>query len=260
MLHGKDSFQWAAQSICYNQSCVEGFLFPVFSIIFSDQTITMKYSFLILSAVIFSTGISAQLFKKNDAVQVDTLLSEEKEGKWQDAVVTNVDTVNKKYSVKLANGNEIKIPYRDPGDWIRPVINRSVIIKYGPGARLPYKKQSSEVTLAKCNASELNIKKNIRALMAKRFSEFPDILVDFTSFKGQHGYEDKNFKGQQVYPYKIEMLVHLRRSVLIRGQLFTEYQTWELEQEYEYASRPKKKCEFKLVKTEDDEMSMRAWY
>jgi hypothetical protein len=220
----------------------------------------MKRSFFFLLGIIFSATVSSQLFKKNDPVQVDTLLSVPKEGKWQDAVVTNIDTVGKKYTVKLANEREMMIPYSDPGDWIRPVIDRTVVIKYGPGARLNYRNRTSEAKLAKCNASELGIQKNVRAQMANHFKEFSHILVEFTSFKAQHGYEDKKFKGQQVYPYKVDMLVHLRRSVIIRGQMFTEYQTWEFERVYEYASRPGKKCEFYLVSEDDAEMSMRAWY
>jgi hypothetical protein len=96
--------------------------------------------------------------------------------------------------------------------------------------------------------------------MATHYKDYPFIFVDFTSFKGQHGYDDKKFTGQQVYPYKIEMLVHLKRTLTMGGRQYTEYQTWEFDRVYEYASRPGKSCEFYAVPSSDAKLVSRGWY
>jgi len=98
-----------------------------------------------------------------------------------------------------------------------------------------------------CNASEAYMKKKVKAQLANYYKDYPYIAVDFTSFKGQNGYSDKADPKRFVYPYKIEMLVYLKRKVTKDGKEKTEYSTWKYDAVYEYATRPGKKCEFNLV-------------
>ncbi len=100
---------------------------------------------------------------------------------------------------------------------------------------------------ANCNGSEAYLKKKIKAQLANYYTDYPWISVDFTSFKGQDGYSDKLDSSKFVYPFKIEMLVYLKRYVMKEGKERTEYSTWKYDAVYEYATKPRKKCEFYLV-------------
>lgn len=82
--------------------------------------------------------------------------------------------------------------------------------------------------------------------MATYYEDYPYIAVDFTSFKGQHGYTDKEDATRIVYPFKIEMMVYLKRSVMKEGKEHTEYVIWKYDSEYEYATKGKK-CDFSIV-------------
>jgi hypothetical protein len=220
----------------------------------------MKRSFLFVTAIIFAVPVFSQTFKKDDMVQVDPLQSESKEGSWQNAEVTNVDTVAKNYTVKLSNGDKITIPSKDPEKWIRPVTNLNGPGIYGPSGRFAYQNRSKLLTPYDCRASEKYIKKNTWIQLAWQYKDYHAIAVEFTSFKAQNGYEDKEHKKRYVYPYKIEMLVHLKRTVTIRGKEYTEYQTWEFDRTYEYATRPGKKCEFYLLPSSDAKLLFGGWY
>ena len=99
----------------------------------------------------------------------------------------------------------------------------------------------------RCNASEAYIKKKVKAHLANYYTEYPHIAVDFSSFKAQHGYNDKEDPQKIIYPYKIEMLVYLKRPIVKEGKEYTEYSIWKYDCVYEYASKPGKKCEFNLV-------------
>lgn len=221
----------------------------------------MKRPLFFLLALFFTLSASSQLFKRGDIVEVDPSLSDSLKGAWQQATFWSFDSVTNKYTVKPADGHDIIIPSAYPEKWIRPVVNTQVINKYGPGAHINYEKRTTAIKLFKCNPSEAGVKKNIRSLMASRYKDHPYISVDFTSFKAQNGYDDKNNTGQQIYPYKIEMLVHLKRTLIMGGREYTEYQTWEFEDcIYEYATRKGKNCEFYPVTTSDAKLISRAWY
>jgi hypothetical protein len=222
----------------------------------------MKQSFFLFLLVILFTGTaSSQVFKKDDIVEVDLLLSDSLEGKWQRAAVLDVDTVTKIYTIKLSDGDKkATIPAGNPEKWIRPVIGGNGLNQYGQGVRFPYMARNKALNSFRCNGSENGIKKNIRAKLAEEFKDYQFIAVDFTSFKGQNGYDDTKFKGQQVYPYKIEMLVHLKRTIYVRGRAFIEYQTWEYDREYNYATRPGKKCEFYPVTGSAGKLLYTGWY
>ena len=128
----------------------------------------------------------------------------------------------------------------------QPAKNNSV-----PGTSFFYSDREDLLEAPDCNPSEVYLKKKVKSLIAKRYENFPHIAVDFTSFKGQHGYNDKKFPNQFVYPYEIEMFVHLKRKVQKDGKDHAEYQTWKIEGTYEYATRANKKCEFYEVKGAD---------
>lgn len=218
-----------------------------------------QLSFFLLS-ILFTLSLRAQLFKKDELVEVDPLLSDSLQGSWKKAEFMMLDSANRIYHVKLVDGNQLIIPSRNPEKWIRPVVNKQVLNKYGPGARFPYQKRSIAMKGTRCNPSEIGVKKNITSLMAAYFKDFPYIFVEHTSFKGQHGYEDKEVKGRFVYPYKIEMLVHLRRTFIFGGVEYTQYQTWEFDRVYEYATKPGKKCEFYALPSNDAKLLSSAWY
>ena len=99
----------------------------------------------------------------------------------------------------------------------------------------------------RCNASEAYIKKKVKAQLAAYYKEYPYIAVDFSSFKAQHGYNDKEDPQKIIYPYKIEMLVYLKRTIVKEGKDYTEYSIWKYDSEYEYTSQPGRKCDFYLV-------------
>lgn len=220
----------------------------------------MKQSILFLLAILFKFTLSSQTFKKDDIVEVDPLLSDSLEGSWKHATVLDFDSAGNRYMVKLSDGNKMAIASKGPEKWIRPVVNKQVLNKYGPGAHIVYEKRTNAIKLFKCKPSEVYIKRNIRFLMASYYKDYPYISVDFTSFKAQHGYDDKKYNGQQIYPYKIEMLVHLKRTLIMGGKEYTEYQTWEFDRVYEYATRRGNKCEFYPVSTSDAKLVSRGWY
>ncbi|MDZ4796152.1 MAG: hypothetical protein SGI83_17880 [Bacteroidota bacterium] len=220
----------------------------------------MKQSFLFLLAILFTLTVSSQIFKKNDLVEVEPLLSDSLVSGWKQASVVDFDSAGKKYTVKLSDGNKMTIPSKDPEKWIRPVVNKQVLNKNSPGTRIIYEKRTNTLKLFKCKPSEVYLKRNIRFQMASQYIDYPYIYVDFTSFKAQNGYDDKKYKGQFVYPYKIEMLVHLKRTLVMGGREYTEYQTWEFDRVYEYATRAGKSCEFYPVSTSDAKLVFSGWY
>ncbi len=114
-------------------------------------------------------------------------------------------------------------------------------------AGITYEKRTDILNAPRCNASEVYLKKKVKAQLATYYKDHPYIAVDFTSFKGQNGYSDKEDAKRIVYPFKIEMLVYLKRSVIKEGKEHTEYTIWKYDSEYEYATRPGKKCEFYIV-------------
>ena len=115
------------------------------------------------------------------------------------------------------------------------------------GKGIAYENRTANLNAPDCNASEVYLKKKVKAQLANYYKDYPDIAVDFTSFKGQKGYSDKKDPRRIVYPYKIEMLVYLRRKVMKEGKERTETSTWKYDALYEYATKPGKKCEFSLV-------------
>lgn len=112
---------------------------------------------------------------------------------------------------------------------------------------IKYEKRTDLLNANDCNASEAYLKKKVKAQLANFYTEYPDISVDFKSFKGQNGYSDKENPAKFIYPYKIEMLVYLRRKVTKEGKEKTETTTWKYDAVYEYATLPEKKCAFKIV-------------
>ena len=112
---------------------------------------------------------------------------------------------------------------------------------------ITYEKRTDILNAPKCNASEVYLKKKIKAQLATFYKEYPYIAVDFSSFKGQNGYTDKQDATRIVYPFKIEMLVYLKRNVMKEGKEATEYVIWKYDSVYEYATKPGKKCDFKIV-------------
>lgn len=220
----------------------------------------MKRSSLFLFAILISFIASSQVFKKDDAVEVDPLLSDSLEGTWRHATVVEFDSIGNKYLVKLVDGNKMNIPSKSPEQWIRPFVNRQVVNKYGPGARIPYEKSSNVMKNTRCNGSEAAVKRNIKSQMASFYKDYPYIMVDFTSFKAQTGYDSKKNPGYMVYPYKIEMLVHVKRSLMFAGRMYTEYQTWEFDREYEYATRAGKACDFYASQLSEPKLISKGWY
>ncbi len=112
---------------------------------------------------------------------------------------------------------------------------------------IKYENRTDVMNAPRCNASEVYLKKKVKAHLATFYEEYPYIAVDFTSFKGQHGYTDKNDPTRIVYPYKIEMLVYLKRTVMKDEKEKTEYVIWKYDAEYEYATRKGRKCDFSIV-------------
>jgi hypothetical protein len=112
---------------------------------------------------------------------------------------------------------------------------------------IKYEKRTDILNATDCNPSEVYLKKKVKAQLANYYKDYPYISVDFTSFKGQNGYNDKADPRKIVYPYKIEMLVYLKRKVMKEGKERTECTTWKYDSVYEYATKPGNKCEFYLV-------------
>ncbi len=125
---------------------------------------------------------------------------------------------------------------------------------------ITYEKRTDMLNAPKCNASEGYLKKKVKAQLATFYKDYPYIAVDFTSFKGQNGYSDKEDATRIVYPFKIEMLVHLKRSVMKEGKEQTEYTTWKYDAVYEYATKRGKKCDFKLVPSSQTTLITRQVY
>jgi predicted YcjX-like family ATPase len=109
---------------------------------------------------------------------------------------------------------------------------------------IKYEKRTDWLNAKDCKASETYLKKKIKAQLAAAYTDYPDIAVDFKSFKGQNGYADKVKPGRFVYPYKIEMLVFLRRKINKEGKELTELTTWKYDAVYEYATLKGGNCEF----------------
>lgn len=114
-----------------------------------------------------------------------------------------------------------------------------------PGTNLFYENRVDILEAPDCNPSEAYLKKKIKGDLAGNFGNYPSIAVDFISFKGQDGFTDKKNAEKIVYPYQVEMFVHVKRLLIKEGKNFTEFQTWKFERVYEYATMPGKKCEFK---------------
>lgn len=110
-----------------------------------------------------------------------------------------------------------------------------------------YEKRTDILKADLCNASEAYLKKKVKAQLANFYAEYPYLSVDFDFFKGQNGYTDKNIPGKFIYPFKIEMLVYLKRTVMQEGKEKTELCTWKYDAVYEYATLPGRKCEFRIV-------------
>lgn len=115
------------------------------------------------------------------------------------------------------------------------------------GQGIVYENRQDILKADKCNASEVYLKKKVKAQLANFYKDYPYISVDFHSFKGQKGYEDKVIPGKFVYPFEIEMLVYLKRTVVKEGKELTEVCTWKYDSEYEYSTSRGKKCEFRIV-------------
>lgn len=220
----------------------------------------MKQTFLVLLAFLFTLSASSQIFKKDDAVEVDPAMSASLAGPWKQATVVDYDAAGNQYMVKLSDGNKISIPSNNPEKWIRPVVDKHALNKYGPGAGIKYERRTNAMKFWKCAGSENIVKKNVKSLMASFYKDYPFISVDITSFKGQNGYDDKKFPREQVYPYKIEMLVHLKRTLIMGGKEYTQYQTWEFDRVYEFATRPGKACEFYSTTSNDAKLISSGWY
>ena len=112
---------------------------------------------------------------------------------------------------------------------------------------ITYEKRTNMLKADDCKASEAYLKKKVKAQLANFYTDYPNIAVDFSSFKGQNGYSDKAIPGRIVYPYKIELLVYLKRKVMKEGKELTELCTWKYDAVYEYATKPGKKCDFSIV-------------
>ncbi|MFZ9388828.1 MAG: hypothetical protein ACO25B_13190 [Chitinophagaceae bacterium] len=218
----------------------------------------MKQSILFLTGLLLICSLSAQVLKKNQAVEVNPSQSDSPSASWKKATILSVDTISKKYLVKLSDDSKVEIPSGNPEKWIRPLASKLAIL--GPDRQIRYEKSTRLISGFSCRPSETYIKKNIKANLAAYYKDYPNIFVDFTSFKAQHGYEDPKNKGQFIYPYKIEMRVYLKRTLNFGGEDYHEYQTWEFDREYEYATRPGKQCEFYPLKLSDAKMLSGGWY
>jgi hypothetical protein len=128
------------------------------------------------------------------------------------------------------------------------------------GTGIKYENRTAILSAPDCNASETYLKKKVKAQLANYYKDYPYIAVDITSFKGQNGYNDKQDPNKIVYPYKIEMLVYLKRSVKKDGKDRTEYCTWKYDAVYEYATKPKKVCDFRLVPSSQTTLIRREVY
>jgi hypothetical protein len=218
----------------------------------------MKLLLLSCLALFVALTTSSQLLQTNDAVEVDLKLADSTT-RWTKATVMTYDSIAKTYTVKTLEGALMDIPSRNPEKWIRPVVDQKIVIKYGPGAKIPFQSREKMIQPVDCRPTEKFIKKNLRSLMAAEYTGFDFIYVDFPKYKPQHGYNDPKNEGQFIYPYELEWLVHLRRTVMMGGQVYTEYQTWEYDREYAYATRGKRKCEFYPLEHDAPKLISRGW-
>jgi hypothetical protein len=220
----------------------------------------MKSLIVFLFLISCTLASTAQLLRTNDAVEVDILLGDTSRYHWKKATVTGYDTLRKVYNVKILDGDKMDIPSHSPEKWIRPVVDRNLVIEFGPAAKIPFQDRESLVQEIECKPTEKFVRKNLRTLMAREYKDFEYIFVDITKVKPQHGEDDPKYEGQFIYPYKIEMLIHLKRTVLMGGKLYTEYQTWEYDREYAYATRGKRKCEFYPLQFAPPKLISRGWF
>ncbi len=219
----------------------------------------MKQSLALLFSILITCSASSQILRTDDAVEVDILLADSVKHNWKKATLVSYDSVAKVYKVKILDGDKMDIPSHTPEKWIRPLVDKKTVIKYGPGAKIPFQSREKMIQAIDCRPTEKFIKKNIRSLMAAEYKDFDFIYVDFPKYKPQHGYSDPKNDGQFIYPYELEWLVHLRRTVLMGGLLYTEYQTWEYDREYAYATRGKKKCDFYPLEMDAPKLVSRGW-
>ena len=219
----------------------------------------MKQLLLLCICISLTLVPSSQLLKIDDAVEVDILLGDSTKNNWKKGTVTGYDSVRKIYKVKILDGDKMDIPSKNPEQWIRPIADGKSVIKYGPGGEIPFQNREKMIHPVDCRPTEKFIKKNLRSLMAADYREFEYIYVDFPKYKPQHGYNDPKNEGQFIYPYELEWLVHLKRTVQMGGRLYTEYQTWEYDREYAYATRGKKKCEFYPLEMDPPKLISRGW-
>jgi hypothetical protein len=112
---------------------------------------------------------------------------------------------------------------------------------------IAYENRTDLLKAPDCNPSEIYLKKKVKSQLANYYTDYPFIAVDFTSFKGQNGYTDKKDPKKFIYPYKIEMLVYLKRKIMKEGKERTECITWKYDSVYEYTTQPGKKCDLNIV-------------
>ena len=118
----------------------------------------MKPVFIFLLA--FPLSLSAQILPANQAVEVNTSLSDSVKVIWKKAVVTSVDTVSKKYTVKLADGTRMDIPAANPEKWIRP--DAPLLALLGPDKQIRYERSVALIKAFSCRPSEVYIKKKYK--------------------------------------------------------------------------------------------------
>ena len=121
------------------------------------------------------------------------------------------------------------------------------LVTPAPWTGIKFENRAAMPKAPACNGSEAYLKKKIKALLAVTYKDYPWIWVDFKSFKGQNGYTDKLDSSRIVYPYKIEMQVYLKRTIVKEEKDRTEYTVWKYDAEYEYSTKPKKNCAFRMV-------------
>ena len=97
----------------------------------------MKQLLIFLFSIFISFSASSQILKTDDAVEVDILLADSAKNNWKKATILSYDSAGKIYKVKIPDGDKMDIPSHDPEKWIRPAVDKQLVIKYGPGARLP---------------------------------------------------------------------------------------------------------------------------
>lgn len=218
----------------------------------------MKTLFLLPVFFLITLAGSAQVLKTDESVEVEPLLKDSATNLWKKATVTGFDTLNKTYLVKLEDGKKMAIPSKTPEKWIRPQARPLAML--GPSRPIRYENRDLVIKAFSCRPSETYVKKNVKADLAMHFKEYGYLFVDFTSFKGQKGFDDPKVKGMQVFPYKIEFLAYLKRTLFFGGKAYTEYQTWEFDRVYEYATRPGKQCEFRAVPSSDAKLISSGWF